>query len=100
MSNPLWPSYLHRCPILLAALIGLTAPALADEPPHIKVSDDNRGFIFRNGKPFVPWGFNYDHDETGRLLEDYWDKEWSKVEKDFGAMHDLGANVVRIHLQF
>ena len=45
-------------------------------------------------------GFNYDHDEEGRLLEDYWDDEWAKVEKDFREMKGLGANVVRIHLQF
>jgi len=22
------------------------------------------------------WGFNYDRDDAGRLLEDYWEKEW------------------------
>ncbi len=48
----------------------------------------------------MPWGFNYDHDEKGRLIEDYWEAEWKKVEADFGEMRDLGANVVRIHLQF
>jgi hypothetical protein len=44
---------------------------------------------------FVPWGFNYDHDEKGRLIEDYWEKEWQKVEADFAQMKKLGANVVR-----
>ncbi|MCB1614969.1 MAG: hypothetical protein KDI30_03045, partial [Pseudomonadales bacterium] len=48
---------------------------------------------------FVPLGFNYDHDEHYRLIEDYWDEEWHKVENDFLAMKALGANVVRIHLQ-
>ncbi len=52
-----------------------------------------------DGAPFVPWGFNYDHDEKNRLLEDYWEAEWPKVEQDFAEMNDLGANVVRIHLQ-
>jgi endo-1,4-beta-mannosidase len=47
----------------------------------------------------MPWGFNYDHDENGRLLEDYWHAEWPKVEDDFREMKELGANVVRIHLQ-
>ena len=47
----------------------------------------------------TPWGFNYDHDEAGRLIEDYWDAEWAKVEEDFGEMKELGANVVRVHLQ-
>jgi hypothetical protein len=74
---------------------------LAAEPEFIRVSDDKRGFVFeKSGRPFVPWGFNYDHDETGRLIEDYWDKEWPKVEEDFGEMKKLGATVVRVHIQF
>ena len=48
----------------------------------------------------MPWGFNYDHDATGRLIENYWDAEWEKVEADFAQMKKLGANVVRVHLQF
>lgn len=47
----------------------------------------------------MPWGFNYDHDERFRLLEDYWGFEWDKVAADFSEMRDLGANVVRVHLQ-
>jgi hypothetical protein len=35
-----------------------------------------------------------------RLIEEYWDKEWSTVETDFRQMQRLGANVVRVHLQF
>jgi len=67
----------------------------------IGISDDKRIFIFQNsGNKFVPWGFNYDRDEQFRLLEDYWDTEWPKVEEDFREMKQLGANVVRIHLQF
>ncbi|MBI1903920.1 MAG: cellulase family glycosylhydrolase [Planctomycetia bacterium] len=72
----------------------------AAELQKIRVSDDKRGFVLApSAKPFVPWGFNYDHDEEGRLIEDYWDKEWPKVEEDFREMKALGANVVRIHLQ-
>lgn len=69
--------------------------------PWVRVADDKHGFILsQSGQPFVPWGFNYDHDENGRLLEDYWEKEWPKVEEDFREMKQLGANLVRIHLQF
>jgi hypothetical protein len=53
-----------------------------------------------SGSRFVAWGFNYDHDEKGRLIEDYWMTEWDKVRRDFAEMESLGANVVRIHLQF
>jgi hypothetical protein len=67
----------------------------------VQVGKDNKSFILKpSGTPFVPWGFNYDHDAQGRLLEDYWEKEWDKVEAHFSQMKKLGANVVRIHLQF
>lgn len=67
---------------------------------RIRVSDDGRHFVgAETGRPFVVWGVNYDHDEAGRLLEDYWETEWQKVEQDFAEIRSLGANVVRIHLQ-
>ena len=68
---------------------------------QVRISSDHRGFVLApSGNKFVPWGFNYDHDENSRLLEDYWEAEWPRVEADFGEMKDLGANVVRVHLQF
>src|SRR5208282_4441340 len=74
--------------------------AAAGEMEGIRVSANPTGFVYEtSGRPFVPWGFNYDHDAQGRLLEDYWEKEWPKVEEDFRAIKRLGANVVRIHLQ-
>ena len=48
---------------------------------------------------FHPWGFNYDHDASDRLLEDYWQAEWEAVTNDFREMKALGANTARIHLQ-
>lgn len=69
--------------------------------PGVEVSEDKKGFVLdANGERFVPWGFNYDHDEKGRLIEDYWEGEWPKIEADFAEMKKLGANVVRVHLQF
>jgi hypothetical protein len=66
----------------------------------VQVGKDRKGFVLaRSGRKFVPWGFNYDRDAKGRLIEDYWDLEWKKIEKDFRAMRRLGANVVRVHLQ-
>lgn len=73
----------------------------AAEMERIAVSDDGRGFVFAESRrPFVVRGFNYDHDERGRLLEDYWVDEWPKVAEDFAEMRELGATVVRVHLQF
>jgi len=68
---------------------------------RVCVSDDKRGFVLDGtGEHCVPWGFNYDHDDAGHLLEDYWNDEWDTVRQDFREMKQLGANVVRIHLQF
>jgi len=73
----------------------------AAEPSRIRIAPDGRSFIFESTETaFVPYGFNYDHDRGGRLLEDYWLEEWNTVEEDFREMKQLGANVVRIHLQF
>jgi hypothetical protein len=73
---------------------------VAGEMEHVRVADDQRSFVLSaSNTTFVPWGFNYDHDEQGRLLEDYWEKQWPKVEADFQEMKQLGANVVRVHLQ-
>jgi hypothetical protein len=67
----------------------------------MRVSKDNKGFVLEpSGQKFIPWGFNYDHDAKGRLIEDYWADEWPAIEGDFAEMKRLGANIVRVHLQF
>lgn len=84
--------------LLITCFHGVTTAAPLEA---IRVSPDKKGFVQHpSGKAFVPWGFNYDHDRDGRLLEDYWDKEWETVEQDFAEMKELGANIVRIHIQF
>jgi hypothetical protein len=86
--------------LLVLAAFCLAAGASGAEMPCVGVSKDNKGFVLEpSGKPFVVWGFNYDHDDAGRLIEDYWESEWPKVERNFQAMKKLGANVVRVHLQ-
>lgn len=66
----------------------------------IRVSPDGHRFVHSgSGAEFRPWGFNYDHDAANRLLETYWQKEWSAVVGDFEEMKQLGANTVRVHLQ-
>jgi len=87
-------------PALFLLLLAWPLSAQADEMPWIVVSKDKKNFALEPSKPlFVPWGFNYDHDSQGRLLEDYWEDEWPTVEAHFGQMKKLGANVVRVHLQ-
>ncbi len=74
------------------------SPAVVD---WIRPSEDGTHFVREGtGKRIEMWGFNYDHDEGGRLLEDYWDAEWDMIAGDFREMKALDANVVRVHLQF
>ena len=68
----------------------------------VQISGQN--FVVSNGtstEVFTPWGFNYNQSTLG-LLEDEWHNEsaWTVIESDFQEMRELGANVVRIHLQF
>ena len=87
------------CWLILFACV-LASPVLSADMPWIRVADDTTGFVTDAGQRFVPWGVNYDHDDGGRLLEDYWLTEWSLVEQHFTAIRELKCNVVRIHLQF
>jgi cellulase (glycosyl hydrolase family 5) len=66
----------------------------------IRVSKVQKRFVFdKSNSEFKPWGFNYDHDASNRLLEAYWKDEWKSVAGDFQEMKALGANTIRIHLQ-
>jgi hypothetical protein len=75
-------------------------PARDAHPGLVCLSEEGLDFVYsESGTRFVAWGFNYDHDVSGRLLEDYWQTEWSTVVEDFQEMKALGANVVRVHPQ-
>ncbi len=90
---------------ILAAAIGQPGPGQEAPPPapkldRIRPSGDGSHFV-RAGTTgrFEVWGANYDHDGDGRLLEDYWDREWDAVVGDFREIKALGLNLVRVHLQ-
>jgi hypothetical protein len=86
--------------LVVTFLSSVTAQAKPDEMPWVQISKDKKGFVLEpSGRPFVPWGFNYDHDDKGRLIEDYWEAEWPTVEAHIAQMKKLGANVVRVHWQ-
>jgi hypothetical protein len=90
---------------LVLAALALAAPAASQDAPKlppIRPAADGSGFVRGEGdaaRPFVAWGVNYDRDDAGRLLEDYWADEWDTVAADFREIKALGANVVRVHLQ-
>ena len=95
----------QRSWVWLVGFLGLAGVTFAHaEGPaleRIKLGPTPRSFVtIPSGQPFRVWGLNYDRDHQGRLIEDYWRDEWPKVEADFASMKQLGANVVRIHLQF
>ena len=90
-----------RALAVLAAYLVVAGPAVgADKLDRIRPGADGTHFVFETSKQrVVMWGFNYDRDDNGRLLEDYWGDEWPTVAGDFREMKGLGANVVRVHLQ-
>jgi hypothetical protein len=70
-------------------------------PPPDRIAIEGQQFITTaTRQSFHPWGSNYDRDHRMRLIEDYWQTEWPTVVKHFRDMKALGANLVRIHLQF
>jgi hypothetical protein len=81
---------------------GATPAPMATASPlteWIQLAADGQSFeLTPSGQRFTAWGFNYSRGD--RLLEDYWETEWADIAQDFGEMKSLGANVVRIHLQF
>jgi hypothetical protein len=82
--------------VLLIWVLSVAEPGRM-EP--VEIAKDGRGFVLApSGRPFTPWGLNYGHD--GRLIEDFWEVKWPLLVKDFRDMKGLGANVVRVHLQF
>ena len=87
--------------LLVTLLAGCAAPhaATTNRMERIIVAQDARGFITAESRlPFHPWGFNYGND--GQLMEDFWINDWQTFADDFGKMKALGANVVRVHLQY
>jgi hypothetical protein len=95
------------CVLVLTARASLAAGtndgmvlSLGQPLSWIRTSADKMHFVGDGtDNSFVPWGFNYDHDDAGRFLEDYWAGDWAKVTNDFREMKIKGANMVRIHLQ-
>lgn len=81
-------------------LAGCTMPRAEEVPmERVVLAPDSCGFILaESGRPFHPWGFNYGN--HGRLMEDFWIKNWKTFADDFSKMKALGANVVRVHLQY
>lgn len=80
---------------LLVLALSLECAGVASAAANLEwiaVAKDGKGFVFaKSGRPFVPWGFNYDHDEPGRLIEDYWEREPTCVT-NFASSHPVALS--------
>jgi hypothetical protein len=82
--------------LLTSLLLALALPAAM---PRVELAKDGQSFVLApSGQSFVPWGLNYGH--HGKLIEDIWETDWPAIEKDWRDMKAMGANVVRVHLQY
>lgn len=86
--------------------LALTAGALsilavpASELPKVRIAPEGRGFVTRDGRPFVPFGVNYFRPNTGWAPQ-LWKKfDADATRKDFARLRELGANCVRVFLSF
>src|SRR3954447_23688971 len=85
-------------PLAIALLTTRPAASAPAAMERVQVAPDAKRFVLApSGRSFHPWGLNYGN--AGRLIEDYWETDWSTVEQDFREMKDAGANVARVHLQ-
>ena len=83
------------------AVLSLSPSCSSGESAVARVAVAGNHFILAGtGETFTPWGFNYVNDWDYRLIEDYWGEGWQKVEQDLREIQALGANVVRICLQY
>ncbi len=75
---------------------------LAPNIPLTKIEIENGAFKNGDGTAFFPWGFNYTNPDGVALIEDNWLQPavWETIKEDFIEMKELGANVIRLHLQY
>jgi len=86
--------------LILAVSLCWSSSVFAQPIPFIRVADTGQHFVRGDSNDrFVVWGVNYDHNEAGELLDEYWIERWDEVVEDFTEIKQFGANCVRIHLQ-
>lgn len=86
--------------LLFLVAVGCTnIPEVSTRLEKIEVAADGKTFqTVGTKRRFVPWGMNYGN--GGRLMEDFWEGEWETFAGDFRELKAMGANVVRVHLQY
>lgn len=95
-----------NCLLVLFAFLCVSHSGSAEVPRkdtglcrRILVSPDRENFLLeKTGQVFHPWGMNYGH--YGVLAKNFDDPEWDTLVSDFRTLKAMGANVVRVHLQY
>ncbi len=78
----------------------LLASATAGPLPKIQISPDGRGFVTREGRPFVPFGVNYFRPGTGWAPQVWKQFDAEATRRDFARLRALGGNCVRVFLTY
>ena len=75
-------------------------PVPPEDKSLAKISVSGRGFVTAEGNPIRLWGLNYGDSEG--LLEDNWSQpaKWLKIENNIKDIKALGANMVRVAVQY
>lgn len=85
--------------IIQAQALPVETAKAARRQERIVIAPNQRGFVTAESKRrFTPWGMNYGNPKG--LMEDFWNEDWETFAGDFRELKALGANVVRVHLQF
>lgn len=82
------------------AAAAVLAGAAAAPLPKIRLSPDGRGFVTREGRPFVPFGVNYFRPGTGWAPQVWKQFDAEATRRDFARLRELGGNCVRVFLTY
>ena len=66
----------------------------------LRVSDDGKGFVDAEDKPWVAFGVNYFRPGTGWAPQVWKQFDAEATRQDFARMKELGVNCVRIFLSY
>jgi hypothetical protein len=84
---------------------GILKAFLQPSQEQVEINHGATGFwLAKTHKPFRSWGYNYfrrpsTSDSTELVLEEFWN-DAAQIREDLSEAKVLGANVIRIHLQF
>ncbi len=93
---------MKRIAVVFFLLLCFGYAMIGSAEPFSKIEIVDGKFVNGQGDRFFFWGYNYTNPVKVGLIEDHWDDKeiWKTMVEDLQEMKDLGANVIRIHLQY